>query len=77
MLLIKIVNNYTPPIRGSAIGGLIMSKLALIMGIIFLILTFVGGGYVIINHGQVNAGYAVIPSLFTIICLGYYRKKKE
>ena len=58
-------------------GGLIMRKLALIVGIIFLILTFAGGGYVIINHGEVNAGYAVIPSLFTIICFGYYRKKKE
>lgn len=54
-----------------------MSKLAWIMGMIFLILTFAGGGYVIINRGQVNAGYAVIPSLFTIICFGYYRKKKE
>lgn len=54
-----------------------MRKLALIAGIIFLILTFVGGGYVIINHGEVNAGYAAIPSLFTIICFGYYRKKKE
>ena len=53
-----------------------MNKLALIMGIFFLILTFVGGGYVIINHGEVNAGYAVIPSLFTMICFGYYRKKK-
>ena len=58
-------------------GGLIMRKLALIAGIIFLILTFAGGGYVIINHGEVNAGYAAIPSLFTIICFGYYRKKKE
>lgn len=54
-----------------------MRKLALIAGIIFLILTFAGGGYVIINHGEVNAGYAVIPSLFTIICFGYYRKEKE
>ncbi len=54
-----------------------MRKSALIAGIIFLILTFVGGGYVIINHGEVNAGYAAIPSLFTIICFGYYRKKKE
>lgn len=75
MLPIKMVNNNTPPIKGSAIGGLMMRKLALIMGIIFLILTFVGGGYVIINHGQVNAGYAVLPGLFTVICFGYYRKK--
>lgn len=54
-----------------------MKKVALILGIIFLILTLVGGGYVLINHGQVNAGYVVIPALWTMICLGYYRKKVE
>ena len=56
-----------------------MVKLVLIMGIIFLILTFAGGVYVIINHGEgeVNAGYAVVPSIFTIICFEYYRNKKE
>ena len=53
---------------------MIMKKAALVMGIIFLILTFTGGGYVLINHGQVNAGYAVIPGLWTMICFGYYRK---
>ena len=57
--------------------GTIMKTAALIMGIIFLILTFAGAGYVFINHGQVNAGYAVIPSLWTIICFGYYQKRKE
>ncbi len=54
-----------------------MRKAALILGLIFLILTFIGGGYVLINHGQVNAGYAVIPALWAMICLGYYRKKEE
>ena len=54
-----------------------MRKAAFILGIIFLILTFIGGGYVLINHGQMNAGYAVIPSLFTVICFGHYRQKKE
>ena len=29
----------------------------------FLILTFMGGGYVLINHGQVNAGYAVVSGI--------------
>ncbi|MCM1327015.1 MAG: hypothetical protein NC094_09440 [Bacteroidales bacterium] len=54
-----------------------MKKMALILGIIFLILTFIGGRYVIINHGQVNAGYAVIPGLWTMICFGYYQSKKH
>ena len=54
-----------------------MKLIALIFGIIFLILTFAGGGYVIINHGQVNAGYAVIPALWTIVCFGVYRRKSN
>lgn len=53
-----------------------MKKAALILGIIFLVLTLAGVGYVIMNHGQVNAGYAVIPGLWTIICFGYYREKE-
>lgn len=61
--------------RGKA--KIIVKRTALIMGIIFLVLTFAGGGYVLINHGQVNAGYAVIPGLWTVLCFGYYRKKKE
>lgn len=52
-------------------------KLALILGTIFLILTFIGGGYVLMNHGQVNAGYAVIPSIWSTICFGYYRNKSK
>ena len=52
-----------------------MKRAAFILGIIFLVLTFVGAGYVLMNHGQVNAGYAVIPALWTIICLGFYRNK--
>ena len=53
-----------------------MKKAALILGIIFLFLTFTGGGYVLVNHGQVNAGYAIIPGIWAIICFGYYRSKK-
>lgn len=54
-----------------------MKKIALILGIIFLIITFLGGTYVIVNHGQVSAGYAVIPCLWTMICFGYYKKGKK
>ena len=54
----------------------VIKKSALILGIIFLFLTFAGGGYVVANHGQVNAGYAVIPGIWTIICLRYYQSKK-
>lgn len=54
-----------------------MKKLALISGIIFMILTFVGGTYVLINHGQVSAGYAVIPSLWGMICFNFYHHKQN
>ena len=54
-----------------------MKKAALILGIIFLALTFVGGGYVLINHGQVNAGYAVVPGIWAMICFGFYRSGKR
>lgn len=53
-----------------------MKKIAFILGIIFLVLTFIGGGYVLIKHGQVNAGYAVVPGIWTMICLAYYRSGK-
>ena len=51
-------------------------KIALILGIVFLTLTFIGVFYVLANHGQVNAGYAVVPGIWTMICFGYYRSKK-
>lgn len=51
-----------------------MKRIALILGIVFLILTFIGGGYVLANHGQVNAGYAVIPALWTTIFFGFYKR---
>lgn len=53
-----------------------MKKIALILGIVFLSFTIIGGGYVILNHGQVNAGYAIVPSIWAMICFGYYRNKK-
>ena len=53
-----------------------MKKIAFILGTVFLILTFLGSSYVFMNHGQVNAGYGVIPALWTIICFRIYKKKK-
>ena len=44
-----------------------------------MIITFIGAGYVLFNKGQVNAGYAVIPSLFCAIFsqLAIYEKFKK
>lgn len=61
------------------IGGIcdIMKKVAFILGIVFIILTFIGAGYVLYNGGKVNAGYAVVPMIFALACLAYYRKKRN
>lgn len=40
-----------------------MKKVYKYLSIVFVILTFIGTGYVLINKGNVNAGYAVIPML--------------
>ncbi len=42
-------------------------KIFRILTLIFVVLTFIGALYVLINKGQVNAGYAVVPSLFSAI----------
>lgn len=55
----------------------LMKKAALILEIIFLVLTFVGGGNVLINQGQVNAGYAVVPGTWAMVCFGFYRSGKR
>ena len=39
-------------------------KIFRVLTLMFMIITFIGAGYVLFNKGQVNAGYAVIPSLF-------------
>ena len=50
-----------------------MKKLLLVLSIIFTILTFVGAGYVLMNKGSVNAGYAVAPMVFTLVSMSGYR----
>lgn len=49
-------------------------KLTLALGVIFIILTFVGAGYVLLNGGKVNAGYACVPMVFALISISFYRK---
>ena len=54
-------------------------KVFRIVTFIFMILTFIGAGYVLFNKGRVNAGYAVIQSLFCAIFsqLAVYEKFKK
>lgn len=51
-------------------------KIALILSVIFIILTFVGAGYILFNDGKVNAGYACVPMVFALISISFYRKCK-
>lgn len=53
-----------------------MKKIALVLSVIFIILTFIGAGYVLYNRGQVNAGYATIPLVFALATLAFYRNRK-
>ena len=53
-----------------------MKKAALVLSVIFIILTFIGAGYVLYNRGQVNAGYAIIPLVFALACIAFYRNRK-
>lgn len=53
-----------------------MKKFTLALGIIFTILTLTGSVYVLYNKGQVSAGYAVVPMVFAVTCLSFYRKNK-
>ena len=53
-----------------------IKKLALTLSIVFIILTFIGAGYVLFNDGKVNAGYACVPMVFALISASFYRKHK-
>lgn len=52
-----------------------MKKIFKYLSILFVILTFIGAGYILINKGNTNAGYAVIPMLITLIFNLLYRKQ--
>lgn len=53
-----------------------IKKVVLILSIVFIILTFIGAGYVLLNGGKANAGYACVPMVFALISTSFYRKYK-
>ena len=55
---------------------LTIKKIAFVTSIIFTVLTFVGAVYVLINHGQVNAGYACVPMVLAFASYAGYKAKK-
>ena len=52
------------------------TRILLILSLIFAVLTFVGG-YMVITHKVDNAGYSVVPILFTLIFSMFYRNSKQ
>lgn len=51
-------------------------RIFLILSLIFAILTLVGG-YLVITHKLDNAGYSVIPMLFTLTFSILYKNSKK
>lgn len=45
-----------------------------ILRVVFSLLTFIGAGYVLINHGTVSAGYRVVPMMFALAFLNMARR---
>lgn len=52
------------------------TRILLIISLIFAVLTFIGA-YMVITHKVDNAGYSVVPMLFTLIFSLFYRNSKQ
>ena len=55
----------------------IKAKFYFILFFIFTLLTFAGAIYVIVNKGEVNAGYACVPMTFGIVFGGMFNKTRN
>ncbi len=54
-----------------------MKNILLVLTITFIILTFLGAAYVLMNHGTVTAGYIVVPMVFGLAFGGWYYQFKK
>lgn len=55
----------------------VLKKILFILSILFTILTFVGAGYVLLNKGQVSAGYSAVPMLWAVLFITTHNKVKR
>lgn len=55
----------------------VLKKILFLLSILFTILTFLGTVYVLLNKGQVSAGYAVVPMLWAVLFITTYNKVKK
>ena len=51
-------------------------KILLALAVVFIILTFLGVLYVLLNRGTQSAGYAVVPMIFALAFGDWYRRIK-
>ena len=56
---------------------IVLKKILFLLSILFTILTFLGTVYVLLNKGQVSAGYAVVPMLWAVLFITTYNKVKK
>lgn len=54
-----------------------MKKIMFTLSVLFVVLTFVGAGYVLYNAGSVNAGYAVIPMVLALESVSLFIVKQS
>ena len=54
-----------------------IQKVAFAVFWLFMLVTFMGITFVLMNQGRVRAGYAVIPAVIAIISISIYRKKAK
>lgn len=54
-----------------------LKKILFVLSIFFTVLTFVGVVYVLLNKGQVSAGYSAVPMLFAALFITTYNKVKK
>ena len=55
----------------------ILKKILFVLSILFIVLTFVGATYVLLNKGQVSAGYSAVPMLWAVLFITTYNKVKK
>ena len=54
-----------------------LKKILFVLSIFFTVLTFVGVVYVLLNKGQVSAGYSAVPMLWAVLFITTYNKVKK
>lgn len=55
----------------------VLKKILFVLSILFTVLTLAGALYVLVNKGQVKAGYAAVPMVWSCAFTSAYNKVKK